>query len=417
MKHRLTKPELLIAVLASMITILAILLLSIWTHDLLRKEEADALRSALEAFVSENGEKALFEAAGVPIDSVHYSYEDLPLFVGERPSWDYSEEDRRGMAAYAKAAPSVVQITALGDLQRRVEGSGVILSSDGYIITNKHVVGSAETFLVRFYGDAGSAEAKLVGFDDLSDLALLKADASGLPAIETASSDDLMVGEGVYAIGHPFSYPWSMSRGIISGLDRLVSDGLETIPAMIQTDAAINPGNSGGPLLNGEGRMIGLVSRINTETGSSNGVGFAIPSSRVMNSVRAIIADGKVSRGWLDILSVELNPAIAEYASIPVEKGIVVSQVVPGGAADRGGLRGGDTAVQYGQSIIYLGGDVITAIDGRAIEGYDDYFAALFDTDEGDTVDVTVLRDGSEVVLKDVVLIERTMENSRWIAR
>ena len=279
------------------------------------------------------------------------------------------------------------------------------------------MVGSAETFLVRFYGDAGSAEAKLVGFDDLSDLALLKADASGLPAIETASSDDLMVGEGVYAIGHPFSYPWSMSRGIISGLDRLVSDGLETIPAMIQTDAAINPGNSGGPLLNGEGRMIGLVSRINTETGSSNGVGFAIPSSRVMNSVRAIIADGKVSRGWLDILSVELNPAIAEYASIPVEKGIVVSQVVPGGAADRGGLRGGDTAVQYGQSIIYLGGDVITAIDGRAIEGYDDYFAALFDTDEGDTVDVTVLRDGSEVVLKDVVLIERTMENSRWIAR
>ena len=133
--------------------------------------------------------------------------------------------------------------------------------------------------------------------------------------------------------------------------------------------------------------------------------------------IQTIIADGKVSRGWLDILSVELNPAIAEYASIPVEKGIVVSQVVPGGAADRGGLRGGDTAVQYGQSIIYLGGDVITAIDGRAIEGYDDYFAALFDTDEGDTVDVTVLRDGSEVVLKDVVLIERTMENSRWIAR
>lgn len=416
MKHRFTRPERLIIILSLMIAVLVIFLLSLWTRELSRKEESAAFESALRAFVNENGERALFEAAGIPVDSMHYSYEDLPLFSGEKPAWEYSEEDRRGISVFEKAAPSVVRITAMGDLQHSAEGSGVILSSDGYIITNKHVVGTAKAFAISFY-DSSYAEAVLVGYDDLSDLALLKADATALPAIEIASSDDILTGETCYVIGHPFSYPWSMSKGIISGVDRLVADGRETIPSMIQTDAAINPGNSGGPLLDSQGRMIGLISRISTDTGSSGGVGFAIPSGRIMNSVKEIIDEGRVSRGWLDILSVELNPVIADFASIPVDKGIVVSQVVPGGEADRGGLRGGTTAVQYGQSVIYLGGDVITAIDGKPVEGYDDYFAVLFDTDAGDTVDITVLRDGVPVVLEDVTLIERTMENSGWIAR
>ena len=186
---------------------------------------------------------------------------------------------------------------------------------------------------------------------------------------------------------------------------------------MIQTDTLINPGNSGGPLISSDGRMAGLISSIYSRSGSAEGVSFAIPVETVMDAVRQIISSGTVHRGWIDMLSVELNPQIAEYSSLPITDGILVSQVVPGGGADRGGLRGGSEAVQYGQSIIYLGGDVITAIDGSPIRDYSDYFAALFSTAAGDEVDITVLRDGREVVLPNVELVEQTEENSRWLVR
>ena len=136
-----------------------------------------------------------------------------------------------------------------------------------------------------------------------------------------------------------------------------------------------------------------------------------------MAAAEAIIETGSVHRGWLDILSVELNEQIADYSSLDVRKGILVSQVVPGGNADKGGIRGGREAVQYGQSVIYLGGDVITAINGRKIESYEDYFAVLFDTVPGETADVTVIRNGREITLKGVTLSEQTEDNSRWLVR
>ncbi len=416
MKHRFSKPDILIIVIASLLAVFILVLLSMWTRALYKRDQTEMLRAALEAMVETEGEKALLEAAGVPVDDIHYSYQDIPLYSGEKASWNYTEEDLRGIAVYRKASASVVQISGADDLQKSVEGSGVIVSPDGYIVTNKHVVGNATSFIVRFF-DSSTAEASLVGYDSLSDIALLKAEAGNLSPIELASPDDLMIGESVYAIGHPFGYAWSMSKGIVSGLDRLVADGVETIPAMIQTDAAINPGNSGGPLLDGEGKMVGLISRINTVSGVSDGVGFAIPSSRVMDSVQEIIDTGTVSRGWLDLLSVELNPVIADYVGLPVDKGVLVSQVVPGGEADKGGVRGGSSAVQYGQSVIYLGGDLIIGINDAVIDGYDDYFAALFDTKAGDAVSLTIIRNGNKMVLENVLLVERTAENSRWIAR
>ena len=226
----------------------------------------------------------------------------------------------------------------------------------------------------------------------------------------------MMTGESVYAIGHPYGYGWSLSAGIVSGTDRIVSSSSAVVPSMIQTDAAINPGNSGGPLLSEDGTMIGLVSSIHTQTGTSDGVAFAIPSERVLDSVGELIDTGAVHRGWIDLLSVELNSAIAEYVGLPVSEGILVSQVVPGGNADKAGIHGGNQATQYGQSVIYIGGDVITAIDGEPIAGYEDYFASLFDTDPGDKVTLSLIRDGMPMTL-DVVLIERTAENSGWIAR
>ena len=260
--------------------------------------------------------------------------------------------------------------------------------------------------------------ARLVGSDALSDVAVLKADVTGLTPITAGSAYSVSVGENVYAIGHPYGFSYSLSRGIISGLGRTVEGPrYGVIPGMIQTDALINPGNSGGPLLSADGRMIGLISSIYSRSGSAEGVSFAIPVETVMDAVRQIISSGTVHRGWIDMLSVELNPQIAEYSGLTVSKGILVSQVVPGGEADRGGLRGGSEAVQYGQSIIYLGGDVITAIDGRPTDSYAGYFAALFDTKAGERVDIQIMRKGRSIVLEDVMLVEQTEDNSRWLVR
>ena len=404
-------------VVITALCIAVFVILTLWTDDLERRSMEISVRNALQGIVEREGDKAVFEAAGIPVDDIHYSYEDMPLFSGDKGAWEYSDDDRRTIALYREAAPSVVQIQPSSSLSGSGDGAGVVITADGYIVTNSHVApSSAHPYTVRFY-DGKTAEAVLVGSDSLSDISLLKTDAAGLTAIRTSSSDDIQTGESVYAIGHPYGYTWSLSRGIVSGRDRIVSSASSVIPSMIQTDASINPGNSGGPLLAGDGGMIGLVSSIHTQTGSSDGVAFAIPAERVMDSVREIIDTGTVHRGWLDLLSVELNEAIADYASIPVSEGILVSQVVPGGNADRAGVKGGSQAVQYGQSVIYVGGDVITAIDGVPIKGYEDYFAALFDTNPGDMVTLSIIRNGSALEIDGVVLIERTAENSGWIAR
>ena len=392
-------------------------LLSIWTRELNKAETAELFSSALQNVIEERGERGLLEMAGVPVDDIHYNYEDLPIFAGENPVWEMTEEERRAIAIYEGAKESVVQIVAASELSDSGQGAGVIISPDGYIVTNRHVTGNATDFIVRLY-DGTVRDAHIVGTDALSDVAVLKADATGLEAIEIGSSDDVVVGSTVYAIGHPFGYTWSFARGLVSGKERMVStDSGSVIPSMIQTDALINPGNSGGPLLSGKGSMTGLVSSIYSRSGSAEGVAFALPSEIVMDVAQRIIETGAVHRGWLDILSVELNPQIAEYSGLQISDGILVSQVVPGGEADKGGLRGGSEAVQYGQSVIYLGGDVITAIDGAPVRSYSDYFAALFNTMAGDSVDITVLRGGRSIVLDNVTLVEQTEENTRWLVR
>lgn len=416
-KQRPSVPGIITIVLVAVVSILAFALLAIWTRELNKAEEAELLRSVLSSVIDERGEKGLMEMAGVPVDEIHYSYEDLPLFSGDNPVWEMTAEERRTIAIYSKAVGSVVQIVSASELADTGQGAGVIISPDGYIVTNSHVTGSGKDFIIRLY-DGTVRQASLIGSDPLSDISVLKADAAGLDAIEVGSSADLTVGSTVYAIGHPYGYTWSLTRGIVSGLERMVAaDTGAVIPSMIQTDALINPGNSGGPLLSTKGTMAGLVSSIYSRSGGAEGVSFALPSEVVMDVAEQIISTGTANRGWLDILSVELNPQIAEYSGLSISDGILVSQVVPGGEADRGGLRGGSEAVQYGQSVIYLGGDVITAINGKEIKDYSDYFTALFDTRSGDSVDLTIMRDGRSIVLRNVVLVEQTEDNSRWLVR
>lgn len=416
-KNPRTPKEIVVIVISAVLLVASIILLGLWTKALTREERSNMLRLALSELVEEEGERGLLEAAGVPVDDIHYSYEDLPLFAGDRPVWEFTDEETRSAAIYQKTAPSVVQIVSASELSDAGQGAGVIISGDGYIATNRHVAGSSSSFIIRFY-DGSTATASLVGSDPLLDIAVLKADKAGLDDIDVGSSKDLGIGASVFAIGHPYGYTWSMTKGIVSGLERMVfSDSGLVIPSLIQTDAIINPGNSGGPLVSSSGLMVGLVSSIYSRSGSAEGISFAIPAERVMASAEAIIETGSVHRGWLDILSVELNEQIADYSSLDVRKGILVSQVVPGGNADKGGIRGGREAVQYGQSVIYLGGDVITAINGRKIESYEDYFAVLFDTVPGETADVTVIRNGREITLKGVTLSEQTEDNSRWLIR
>ena len=404
-------------ILTAAVAMIVFALLAIWTRSLNAAERTELLHEALESVLSEKGEKGLLEMAGVPVDEIHYSYEDLPLFIDEMPSWELTDEERRAAAVYLKARDSVVQIVSSSELSDAGQGAGVVISSDGYIVTNRHVVGKGTDFIVRLY-DGSVRSAVLIGSDALSDIAVLKADYGNLKAIEFGSSENLVPGSSVYAIGHPYGYSWSLASGIVSGLERMVTaDNGAIIPSMIQTDALVNPGNSGGPLMSSDGKMAGLVSSIYSRSGSAEGVSFALPVETVIDAARQIIETGSVHRGWLDILSVQLNSQIAEYSGLAVSKGILVSQVVPGGEADRGGLRGGSEAVQYGQSIIYLGGDVITAINGRSVSSYSDYFAALFDTKAGERVDITIYRDGQYTTLENVMLVEQTEDNSRWLVR
>ena len=415
---RFSFSEMLTIIIVTSASVAVLLGLGLWTGYLKAEKEEESLRNAMQGVVEKDGVEALFEMAGIPMDQVYYGEELIPLFQSKDGSWTYTSEEVRNMAVYKKCKDSVVQILAESTLSDSGQGSGVILTSDGYIVTNKHVVGSGTEFSIVF-SDESSANATLVGYDSLSDIAILKTEKTGLVPMELGSSESLTVGQTLLAIGNPYGYTWSLTSGMVSGLERMVSTSTSAsvIPNMIQTDALINPGNSGGPLLDTQGRMVGLVSSIYSTSGSAQGISFALPVESVRDIAEKIIKDGKVSRGWFDFLSVELNSQIVAYCNLPVEKGILVSQVVPMGMADKGGIKGGNEKAQYGSSVIYLGGDVIIAINGNKVEDYTDYFALLFASSPGDKVDVTVVRNGETIEVKGVELVEQTEENTRWILR
>lgn len=417
MKKRLSFPEILVIILVAFVLIAMLVLLAIWTKYIEERENIKTLQSAMSKVVDANGEKALFELAGIPVDEIAYSSDGLSLYTGETPSWRYTAEEARNIAIYKNTKDSVVQIQSLAELSDSGQGSGVIISSDGYIVTNKHVIGSGTSFNVNF-SDGSTKVATLIGYDILTDIAVIKTDSNNLAPIAFGNASDLTVGQSVLAIGNPFGYTWSFTSGMVSGLERMVfTNNGNVIPNMIQTDAMINPGNSGGPLLNGKGEMVGLISSIYSTSGTAQGISFALPMETVEGVVEDLIRSGSVHRGWLDILSVELNAQIVSYSSLPISQGILISQVVPAGKADKAGLKGGAERAQYGQSVIYLGGDVIVAINGNRISGYVDYFATLFSTKPGDKVDIIVNRRGENILIKGVELVEQTEENTRWILR
>lgn len=230
---------------------------------------------------------------------------------------------------------------------RQGMGSGFIISDDGYIVTNNHVVDGAETVLVRM-SDRREFDAEVIGTDPRSDLALLHIDASGLPVVDLADKEDLEVGEWVLAIGSPFGLDYSVTAGIVSAKGRsLPTERGENYVPFIQTDVAINPGNSGGPLFNLEGEVVGVNSQIFTRTGGSIGLSFAIPISVVHNVVAQLKESGHVTRGWLGVTIQDVDRNLAESFGLKRPRGALVVQVASGSPAEKAGLQDGDVIITF----------------------------------------------------------------------
>ncbi len=330
----------------------------------------------------------------------------------------FTEDERENISVYEKLNSAVVNITtetlAINWFLEAVpqdggSGSGSIIDKRGYVLTNNHVIERANKVFINL-ADGSQYEGTVVGVDAENDIAVLKftpPQGADLHVIPFGDSGSLKVGQKVLAIGNPFALERTLTVGIVSGLGRPIRTGNNrVIRDMIQTDASINPGNSGGPLLDAQGRMIGINTMIFSPTGGSVGIGFAIPVNTAKRVVAELIEYGKVRRGWIDATVVQLFPRLVEYARLPVSNGLLVSRTVKGGLAERAGIRAGTEPVRYGSSVIYLGGDIITSVDSEKIVALSDLYAALEDNKPGDTVPVEILR-GSRTIKIQVQLADR----------
>ncbi len=261
-------------------------------------------------------------------------------------------------------------------------GSGVVISADGYIITNNHVVENAKKIRVTFAGEQEYV-AEIVGTDPRTDVALIKIDADGLPAIEVADSEALRVGDQVMAIGNPFGVGQTVTMGIVSALGRTI--GLNQYEDLIQTDASINPGNSGGALVNMQGQLVGMNAAILSRSGGSQGIGFAIPTAMAMRIVDALKSDGQVTRAYLGVMPQDLDQAMATYYGLERPQGVLVAQVNDDTPAQKAGLEEGDIILQVGDKDIRNASDLRNTISLSEV---------------GEKVNLKIVRDGKEKDLK-----------------
>jgi len=297
--------------------------------------------------------------------------------------------------------------TAFLEAQRGI-GAGVVLSPDGYIVTNAHVVEGAQRIRVRLQGldkqtaaqvDAsphGPIEAKLVGIDRVSDLAVLKIDVKGLPTLQLADSNDLKQGQVVFAFGSPLGLENSVSMGVVSATARQIDPDKPDI--YIQTDAPINPGNSGGPLVDVDGHVVGINTFILSESGGNEGLGFAIPSDVVRNVYDQIRAEGHVHRGQIGVYLRTITPELVEGLHLPTNRGVLLPDVLPGSSADKAGLKVGDVVVS-------VGGKPVTDVRHFALD--------LYAYKIGQNADIGVLRDG-KVQIVAVKVMERPDDPERF---
>jgi S1-C subfamily serine protease len=279
-------------------------------------------------------------------------------------------------------------------------GSGFVIDEEGHLLTNNHVVEGATRISVKLGSEDRSYPAKVVGTDPATDVALLKVDvpADKLHPLALGDSSELEVGDPVVAIGNPFGLDRTVTSGIVSALQRQIEapNGF-SISHVIQTDAAINPGNSGGPLIDAEGRVVGINSQIETGGGGGNvGIGFAIPINTAREVADQIEQNGKVQHAYMGISGGTITPDLAKALNLPVDEGVLVAEAVKGGPAAEAGIEGGNTEATIEGASVTLGGDIITALDGKKISGMEELVNIVNGKKPGDEIEVGLLRGGDE---------------------
>ncbi len=326
----------------------------------------------------------------------------LSLWIDTFVVFAQTTDEKNNIEIYQSAAPGVVNILSVVitrdfffyPVPQEGAGSGVIVDDRGYILTNNHVIKDATRLEVTlFNGD--KLKAKLVGADPANDLAVIKIESQGrkLTAIPMAESQNLQVGQKVLAIGNPFGLGETLTTGIISSLGRTIKSrsGME-IEDVIQTDASINPGNSGGPLLNSDGKIIGINTAILSPTGANVGIGFAIPVKIAQRILPELIQKGYVSYPWLGVQIFPIIPGIAEVLDLKINRGAMIVDVIQGGPAEKAGIRGASRKIRAGNMIIPVGGDIVVAFDGKKVTSSEELIKYLREEEPGDVVELKILR-------------------------
>src|ERR1041384_1105694 len=312
-------------------------------------------------------------------------------------------EEQNNIAVYRKNIGSVVNVTSkavafdffYGLVPQEGQGSGFIIDRDGHILTNYHVIAEAVSSRGQVevtMHNRKKYRAIVVGMDRSHDLAIVQVKASDLSPMTLGDSRNLQVGQKVYAIGNPFGLSGTLTSGLVSSIRSVQEPDGATIDEAIQTDAAINPGNSGGPLLNSHGEVIGINTMIASNVGQNAGIGFAIP----INTAKAVLGDlltlGRVRRPVLGVQTIPISPDIADELGLPADYGLLIIRVVPGGAAERAGLRGGSERAYMGNMPIMIGGDLVVAIDDQPVQEQQDLSRIMNSHRAGDTVKITIYR-------------------------
>lgn len=308
-------------------------------------------------------------------------------------------EEQNNVAVYRKNIASVVNVTSraltldffYGVVPQEGQGSGFIIDRDGHILTNYHVIAEAQRIEVTLH-NRKTYRATIVGTDRSHDLAVIQVKAPDLQPMMLGESRNLQVGQKVYAIGNPFGLSGTLTSGIVSSIRQVQEPDGVTIDEAIQTDAAINPGNSGGPLLNSHGEVIGINTMIASNVGQNAGVGFAIP----INTAKAVLNDlttlGHVRRPALGVVTIPISPDLADQLGLAADYGLLIVTVVPGGAADRAGLRGGTERAYLGNEPIMIGGDLIVAIEGQDVQDQQQLAQIMNNHRAGDAIKVSAYR-------------------------
>jgi S1-C subfamily serine protease len=308
-------------------------------------------------------------------------------------------EEQNNISVYHKNIGSVVNVTSravafdffYGLVPQEGQGSGFIIDRDGHILTNYHVIADARQVEVTLH-NRKKYRATVVGTDRSHDLAIVQIKAPDLNSMVLGDSRNLQVGQKVYAIGNPFGLSGTLTSGIVSSIRSVQEPDGMTIDEAIQTDAAINPGNSGGPLLNSHGEVIGINTMIASSVGQNAGIGFAIP----INTAKAVLNDlltlGRVRRPALGVVTLPISPDIADDLGLASDYGLLIIRVVPGGAAERAGLKGGTERAYLGNMPIMVGGDLIIAIDGQDVQDQQELSRVMNSHRAGDTVKITIYR-------------------------